>query len=221
MPPAPTAAPLPAPRTVLNALLDRITTIPLPLPPPSNSQPTNPLSLTPPSHRHLLTTLHVLFPTLLLPALDLLDRRLVARVTLDDALSYRPSGQQTPPTFHLISSSIAPHPRRRGQDGDAAPPVGRFYVVRLGTWHCTCAGFALALAVRRRGDGKRGDARKRAEGGQVGFGGTGVEGVDEGTPVCKHLLACLLAERWRGVLGGYVRERRVGREEMGGLVAGI
>ncbi|THV49802.1 hypothetical protein BGAL_0178g00090 [Botrytis galanthina] len=37
-------------------------------------------------------------------------------------------------------------------------------------------------------------------------------------PICKHLLACLLVERWGDVLGTYVRERAVGREEMGGLV---
>ncbi|KAF7899076.1 uncharacterized protein EAF01_008289 [Botrytis porri] len=37
-------------------------------------------------------------------------------------------------------------------------------------------------------------------------------------PICKHLLACLLVERWGDVLGMYVRERVVGREEMAGLV---
>lgn len=37
-------------------------------------------------------------------------------------------------------------------------------------------------------------------------------------PICKHLLACLLVERWGDVLGTCVRERVVGREEMGGLV---
>ncbi|KAF7884993.1 hypothetical protein EAF00_010811 [Botryotinia globosa] len=37
-------------------------------------------------------------------------------------------------------------------------------------------------------------------------------------PICKHLLACLLVERWGDVLGTYVRERVVGREELGGLV---
>ncbi|TGO40315.1 hypothetical protein BHYA_0039g00570 [Botrytis hyacinthi] len=36
-------------------------------------------------------------------------------------------------------------------------------------------------------------------------------------PICKHLLACLLVERWSDVLGTYVGERFVGREEMGGL----
>lgn len=38
-------------------------------------------------------------------------------------------------------------------------------------------------------------------------------------PCCKHLMACVLAERWEGVLGGYVKQMRVGREEMAGLGA--
>ena len=112
-------------------------------------------------------------------------------------------------------------------------PTGRTYVVRLGTWHCTCAGFAFAMAVRRpaaaaagmgtmTGGGKGGTAvGGSGEGEAVSFGGTSVDGADEGTPVCKHLLACLLAERWRGALGRYVVERRVGREEMAGVVADV
>ena len=40
----------------------------------------------------------------------------------------------------------------------------------------------------------------------------------ENTPICKHLLACLLAEKW-DVLVGFVREKRcAGREEAAGLV---
>lgn len=230
MPQPPTT--LPSPRTILNALLSRIATIPLPPAPPSSSSgPSNPLSLTPPSHRHLIITLHVLFPTLMLPALDLLDRRLVARVILDDGLSYRPRhhpdathGGGKEAEFYLVSSSVAPAPpRRQGEDGIAAQAVqavGRFYIVRVGTWHCTCAGFAFAMAGgRREEEGRDDDAGEGMEEG-VGFGGVSVDGPGEGTPVCKHLLACLLAERWEG-MRGYVRERRVGREEMGGLVADI
>lgn len=59
------------------------------------------------------------------------------------------------------------------------------------------------------------------------FGGLSFNGLRDGdgepdgaVPCCKHLLACLLAERWEGVLGGFVKEKRVGREEMAGLGAG-
>jgi hypothetical protein len=61
------------------------------------------------------------------------------------------------------------------------------------------------------------------------FGGMSCDGLDlgggdtagEGVPVCKHLLACLLAERWSVALGRYVVERRVGGEEMAGIVADV
>lgn len=50
------------------------------------------------------------------------------------------------------------------------------------------------------------------------FGGMSRDGVDGGgVPCCKHLLACVLAERWEGWLGGFVKERKVGTEEMAGL----
>lgn len=41
-----------------------------------------------------------------------------------------------------------------------------------------------------------------------------------GVPICKHLLACVLAERWEEVFGEYVKERKVSREEAGGICAG-
>ena len=66
------------------------------------------------------------------------------------------------------------------------------------------------------------------------FGGMSRDGLDSGrgsedaaavstggVPCCKHLLACVLAERWTDVLGAYVAEKRVGKEEAAGLVAGI
>ncbi|KAG4434349.1 hypothetical protein IFR05_010160 [Cadophora sp. M221] len=49
------------------------------------------------------------------------------------------------------------------------------------------------------------------------FGGLSLDGRNGGgVPCCKHLLACVLGERW-DVLKGYVKERVVGREEMAGL----
>lgn len=43
--------------------------------------------------------------------------------------------------------------------------------------------------------------------------------VGEDVPLCKHLLASLLAERW-DMIGEMVEERVVGREEMAGWAAG-
>ena len=39
-------------------------------------------------------------------------------------------------------------------------------------------------------------------------------------PVCKHLLACVLAERCKGLFGGFVEERDVSVEEAAGWAAG-
>jgi hypothetical protein len=51
------------------------------------------------------------------------------------------------------------------------------------------------------------------------FGGRSFDGkgVRDSVPVCKHLLACLLGERWGDVLGKYMKVREVNREEMAGL----
>ena len=43
--------------------------------------------------------------------------------------------------------------------------------------------------------------------------------LGEDVPVCKHLLACVLAERVEG-LGDFVEERIVVREELAGWAAG-
>ncbi|KAG6360567.1 hypothetical protein INS49_011629 [Diaporthe citri] len=92
---------LPTPRQLLTSILNQISKIPAPtapgpgdapaqksstvtrtdsFPERAREPPTNPLRLIEASHRPLFTTLHVLFPSLLLPALDLLDRGLVARL---------------------------------------------------------------------------------------------------------------------------------------------
>ncbi|KAJ0387354.1 hypothetical protein COL922a_002399 [Colletotrichum nupharicola] len=75
----------PTPRAVLSSLINTLTASPLtPLPQPGS----NPLKSLPQSQRPILVTLHVLFPSLVLPALDLLDRNLVTRVVKVDALPY-------------------------------------------------------------------------------------------------------------------------------------
>lgn len=204
---------LPSPRELLTSILNALSAIP---PPPDNSpraqdpntttndpagataptrsSPTNPLRSLAPAHRPLLTTLHVLFPSQLLPALDLLDRGLVAGLTRggdDDD-----DDDVTAPAVYLVRSSA--HHR--------APRSA--YVVHAAAWHCTCAAFAFSAFP----------ARAEEEEEEDGGGGGGGGGLP---PCCKHLLACVLAERWGAVLGRYVRRRTVGREEMAGIFAGI
>ena len=67
------------------------------------------------------------------------------------------------------------------------------------------------ISTRRQGDGE-----------QWKFGGMSLENNGStSAPLCKHFLACLLAERWEPALGSYVVERPVSREEMAGIVAEI
>ncbi|CZS99969.1 hypothetical protein WAI453_003449 [Rhynchosporium graminicola] len=68
-----------------------------------------------------------------------------------------------------------------------------------------------------RGRGKESGGVDWGEDDEWQFGGLSVDGKDgKGVPCCKHLLACVLGERW-DILKGYVQERMVSREEMAGL----
>lgn len=279
------AGTLPTPRALLTSLINTLSSIP-PAAPPTSGLPQqapfpNPLKFLPPTQaRPLLATLHTLYPNVLLPALDLLDRRLVTRIIpvhngdvgaataaqqevdhiREESEETIPEGDkethQEPNYFYLIRS--AQEPSRRGRravealaEGGGAGPT---YVVQTRAWNCSCAAFAFsafpaesdapvylisssssysassgpATPSRRnaRHDERENDdawefgsmsrdgliPERGSEGGVVGTGGV---------PCCKHLLACVLAERWQDVMGGYVAERRAGKEEAAGLVAGI
>ncbi|RWA11663.1 hypothetical protein EKO27_g3456 [Xylaria grammica] len=235
---------------------------------------TNPFKLIPPAYRPILTTLHVLYPSTLLPALDLLDRRLVTRVILKrDSASHPPrmqtgrdltiisdqeaqaggessnipeeqDGSGAPPLYHLVRSA-QPQSHRRRHSTSAG---GQVYIVRLESWNCTCAAFSfsafpplpsstfsspgptvdgyqiLPASTSREEDTKLRDAESGENAEQAWeFGGLSADGRDGtgGVPCCKHLLACVLAEKWNGVLGGYMEERLVGREEAAGLVGDL
>ena len=312
----------------------------------------NPLKLVPAEYRHLIITLHVLFPGVVLPGLEVLERGLVERITLRSAVGepvvkketkgkkeekgeeekededvtmgehdddghnnhdeegYAKAEQkakenksaphvskgeekrrQRQPEIYLVRSSqfLNTYPKRgkrksnMGNMGNMG--LGRVdieasneadqnqiqiqiqrYLVSLEAWNCTCAAFAFAcvselelepepeteLPPGERRVGEPGESkpeagagagagageegkeerggserqRKRDEPGPAGwtFGGmTLFDAQDHSSvpPVCKHLLACLLADKWRGALGRYVTERVVGREEMAGVVADV
>lgn len=128
--------------------------------------------------------------------------------------------------------SAQERPRRRSKRPDDG---GLVYTVRLSAWQCSCAAFAFAAFPREDMDLSRSDVDvdldvdsdvdvhdgvREWEFGGLSFDGrgTGREKEKGGPPaVCKHLLACLLAERWEGVFGGFVKEREVGRGEGAGI----
>lgn len=124
----------------------------------------------------------------------------------------------------------------------------RTYIVHTAAWNCTCAAFAfsafppLAGAPTLLGPGHSGpeedpvsaigimvddgDDVEEGEGTMAPwqFGGIGFDdcaGAGGVPPCCKHLLACVLAERWGCGLGRYVARWEVGREEMAGVFADI
>lgn len=129
--------------------------------------------------------------------------------------------------IHQVRSSQAPKSRFSTSTsvGLAAGP-GTLYTVRLEAWNCSCAAFAFSAfpgsgtsqslwkVPHDDRDGAEAETEPERKGGEWEFGGLSLD--EESVPVCKHLLACLLGERW-DVLGRYVREREVGREEMAGL----
>ncbi|OTA81376.1 hypothetical protein M434DRAFT_85553 [Hypoxylon sp. CO27-5] len=233
---------IPTPRQFITSLIDSLSSIPTPASPTSPltspSAGANPLKLIPPAYRPLLTTLHALYPLTLLPALDLLDRRLATRIIVrppepqQDAAALKSGRETVPdhdlekqgkqkaatgsPSFYIVRSAQPQHPRRGQASSDASS--GLSYVVRLEAWNCTCAAFAFAAFPRE-------DREQHPYGTEWQFGALSLDGTEgsgiAGVPCCKHLLACVLAERWSNLLGGYVDERVVGREEGAGLVADI
>ncbi|KAI0880131.1 uncharacterized protein GGS22DRAFT_100095 [Annulohypoxylon maeteangense] len=256
---------VPTPRQFLTTLINSLASIPVPSTissvhtGPVNTGPSNPLKLIPHTYRPFLTTLYTLYPLTLLPALDLLDRRLATRVIINALPHQRPqsrlgveigpssslspsSSKVTPEnsettlsTFYIVRSAQPQHPRR----GESSSSTGLSYVVRLSAWNCTCAAFAFAAFPRKERESnpypidtpsnslgsciRQDDKSSRGtewEFGALSADGTEGSGID-GVPCCKHLLACVLAERWDGLLGGYVDERIVSREEGAGLVADI
>ncbi|MCJ1477351.1 hypothetical protein MMC13_006022 [Lambiella insularis] len=93
------------------------------------------------------------------------------------------------------------------------------YEVRLRAWNCTCAAFTFSVLS---GLGRGGQEREDAEGNgweesKSWFGGLLMD--QNGIPICKHLLACILVERSEA-LAGYVEEKIVNQEEAAGWGAG-
>lgn len=297
---------LPTPQQLLTSLFDTIAAIPAPdaeshrqqasinfqtsskpvgwIPKrPGPPPPSNPLKLLDPSHRKYFLTLHVLFPSLLLPALDLLDRGLVSRLSLPqhngqkdgdagNLESMTTDDDNRPPpaaiaaantSFPRISqvyhvrSAVQRKPFKRGAGGrleeaslggeggsvqnnsSSSSSASTLYIVHTAVWNCTCAAFAFAAfpplpsedaaassfdlnvsAADDDDDDNDGMADEQPRFGGLSFSNNG----DDGSvmpPCCKHLLACVLAERWDAVLGRYVTQRSVTREEMAGIFADI
>lgn len=221
---------LPTPRELLTNLITTLSSHPI----DPNQSSTNPLQNAPSEIRSLLTTLHIIFPHLLLPALDLLDRQLV---TKSCQLPSQTSAQKIPFSAMELPSSI------NGKE-DTANSIylvqssqstsrhrhQKSYTIRLHAWNCTCASFIFSAFPPSSSSSAaptisppllHPPQNLEEDFGKWEFGGASLDGKDGGAvPACKHLLAVVLADRW-SALRKMVQERWVGREEMAGLGAGF
>ena len=233
-PPAPDSLP-----TSTSFLTDLLSSLPLCSSPQQDltSAPDSPLvsSTTKPT----LLTLHAIFPTILLPALDLLDRRLVTKFTLQD-VSHGDQDEKRRVVYYVRSNAQHDGRSRYGRGGDVGITS---YEVRTVAWSCSCAAFAFSAFNNSRSSSEYEtrdtyeaykdddelldeDAEMLDVPGRKGGVGEGNEWLwgglvigEEEAPLCKHLLACVLAERWE-VAAEMIDEREVGREEMAGWAAG-
>ncbi|KAF2633235.1 hypothetical protein BU25DRAFT_323426, partial [Macroventuria anomochaeta] len=172
----------------------------------------------------------VLFPNEFLPALDLLDRKLVTRfrIGIEQPVPTTSNNATTAALDVQMQDSKVPLADNTPDNSDTVHYVrsvqqrsSRFstsydsttsYEVRLRAWNCTCPAFAFAAFPSVHPEPPK---RKTLE---WMFGGVSLgEGMP---PVCKHLLACVLAERCRCVFGECVEERRVDVETAAGWAAG-
>ncbi|KAB8339297.1 hypothetical protein FH972_022230 [Carpinus fangiana] len=231
---------LPTPSALLTSIIASLAAT-IPTQHPANTAALHPRPL-PLASKDLLLTLHVCFPHHLLDALDLLDRSLVTRLVVRNAPARRVE-------YHVRSARVSARDWRathlgRSRDGGSVvegdEDAGKeSYHVRLGAWHCTCPGFAYAAFAApavldgvggEDEEGDRGKSRRHNAGegkdrmGQVrGLGGMSTS--DGVPPMCKHLLACVLAEGCQGMFDGEdgqrgVRTVEVSEFEAAGWAAG-
>ncbi|KAL2891989.1 ubiquitin carboxyl-terminal hydrolase family protein [Ceratocystis lukuohia] len=256
--------PLPSSRAFLSSL---ISSIPGPL--PTQLEAVYDIEAVAQARRSLLSTLHVIFPSLLLPALDLIDRGFVVRILMKTmpaeaeaeaeaiivAETTTTTAAQTQarrlPGF-LVYSATTPsthfHGHRKrastaaGLSGTIASIGGKVHLVSLTAWNCSCPSFAYdAFASHCHSDRNDSDEENKQEyvgeksgnGGQysqnsVGCGarvagervsGDVFGGLTRGSapPCCKHILACLLAERCN-LTDEEIPEWTLTREQLAGLV---
>jgi hypothetical protein len=194
-----------------------------------------------------MLTLHCLFPNELLLALDILDRKLVRRFigeeldengqdisasedrseiadSQDDSISQLETTRTRDEMFLVLSTSSAASESSRG-----VPE--KYYEVRLRAWNCTCPAFILNTFRNNPGFSFGDDATFHGDENEEmiehhdehWLGGTLTRILTQNSapPICKHLLACILATRCPGLFGGGLLERvDVDQNELAGWAAG-
>lgn len=155
-----------------------------------------------PRHRTLLLTLHVLFPNIVLPALELIDNKLVTRLHVK-AEPPDPSGIQKPCSSEKGDGgqdSLVPYAVQSLSSGPRELAMSKVHIVHLAAWNCSCDEFYRNLCYGRKIAHRWGTDMEHAYGSDSdGLSGallSSCASIDKDyVPCCKHLLACLLVGR--------------------------
>jgi len=239
------STPLPHPHTFITSLISQLAAI-------NSSSPDLIPSLSSLRHQDLksaksiFTTLHFLFPHEILPALDLLDRKLVTQLRLmpSHVADQRTVGSQplqpTEPAtgtdqttweiFYVRSASAtASSSKSKSRYRRVYNPAGTYYEVRLDAWNCTCPAFAYS-ALGGASDLYQDQTRSEDEDDQTGsemegdrkewrFGGT-LTREGTGAPICKHILAATLGKGLPNLFGNGVEKKEMTAAEAAGWGGG-
>ncbi|TID20066.1 hypothetical protein E6O75_ATG07526 [Venturia nashicola] len=135
----------------------------------------------------------------------------------------------TTPLYYVTSSQTQnPLNPRHGPPESQPPP---HYEVRPTAWNCSCPAFTFSAfpttdssPIPRPNPSRHHPTHHqtpsvsnwKSEEETWEFGGLSIGGE---SPMCKHLLACIMVERWKG-FGGNVEVREVSIEELAGWAAG-
>lgn len=185
-----------------------------------------------------LLTLHFLFPHELLPALDLIDRKLIKKFSCTMTPINQPqSGQagqsRSTSVFYIQSASavLDPSNRRAAARGSRFRNVWHatkaHYEVRLDSWNCTCAAFAQAqlkslltgVRISEASSDQTAPMKEAWPKSTPLFGGLATVG-EPPVPVCKHILAAAVAESAPQLFGQGVQVREVSKAELAAWSAG-
>ncbi|KAI9863904.1 MAG: hypothetical protein M1813_003556 [Trichoglossum hirsutum] len=226
---------IPSPRAFLTSLLSELSAHQL-ASSSSATTATNPLTSVSSATKALFLTLHCIFPTEFLLALDLLDRGLVSRYSVTGhgdglQMSSEPvplqmeEGEGNSCVYYVRSS----HPSMRSGGGpsrsrssvlpasSSTAAASNTYEVRLTPWNCSCPAFAFS-AFPPSTPPKQQENHPSTQP-YPSFGGQLLD-QENMPPTCKHLLACAIAEHCPALLGRYVAEEVVSVEEIAGRGAG-
>jgi hypothetical protein len=197
------------------------------------------------SAKSIFTTLHFIFPHELLPALDILDRKLITQLVFMES---RGTAQSTPGScppqpdgsstateqaqweiFYVQSASVtSSSSKSKSHHRRVYNSTSTYYEVRLDAWNCTCPAFAFSafgetpdLSHDQAGQEDEDQTGAGIDGDWEGwrFGGTATRD-GAGAPICKHILAAVLGKALPSLFGYGLEREEVTAAEAAGWGAG-